>query len=102
MQKEMTLPERMMYFRAEHNLTQEDLGELCGLAGVTICNVENGSNPSKMTRIKIELALKKGEAENAVVNQQDKSVQELPQNVPTEICGESGTDTESGSIGNGQ
>ena len=99
---EKTLSERMMYFRAEHNLTQEDLGKLCGLAGVTICNVENGSNPSKMTRIKIELALKKGEAENAVVNQQDKSVQELPQIFPTEICGESGTDTESGSTGNGQ
>ena len=102
MQKEMTLPERMIYFRAEHNLTQEDLGKLCGLAGVTICNVENGSNPSKMTRIKIELALKKGEAENAVVNQQDKSVQELPQNVPTEICGDVTADTESGSTGNGQ
>lgn len=99
---EKTLSERMMYFRAEHNLTQEDLGKLCGLAGVTICNVENGSNPSKMTRIKIELALKKGEAENAVVNQQDKSVQELPQNVSVEVCGDVRADTESGSTGNGQ
>ena len=102
MQKEMTLPERMMYFRAEHNLTQEDLGKLCGLAGVTICNVENGSNPSKMTRIKIELALKKGEVENEVVNQQDKDVQIMQENVPVEVCEELRADTESGSIGDGQ
>ena len=99
---EKTLPERMMYFRAEHNLTQEDLGKLCGLAGVTICNVENGSNPSKMTRIKIELALKKGEAENAVVNQQDKNIQVVQENVPVEVCGDVRADTESGSIGDGQ
>lgn len=101
MQKEMTLPERMVYFRAIHNITQEDFGKLCGLAGVTICNIENGSNPSKRARIRIEMVLKAGET-NEVVSQQDKSVQELPQNVPIEICGESGTDTESGSIGNGQ
>lgn len=101
MQKEMTLPERMVYFRAIHNITQEDFGKLCGLAGVTICNIENGSNPSKRARIRIEMVLKAGET-NEVVSQQDKSVQELPQNVPTEICGESGTDTESGSTGNGQ
>lgn len=101
MQKEMTLPERMVYFRAIHNITQENLGKLCGLAGVTICNIENGSNPSKRARIRIEMVLKAGET-NEVVNQQDKSVQELPQNVSVEVCGESGTDTESGSIGNGQ
>lgn len=101
MQKEMTLPERMVYFRAIHNITQEDFGKLCGLAGVTICNIENGSNPSKRARIRIEMVLKAGET-NEVVNQQDKNIQELPQNVPTEICGESGTDTESGSIGDGQ
>lgn len=101
MQKEMTLPERMVYFRAIHNITQEDFGKLCGLAGVTICNIENGSNPSKRARIRIEMVLKAGE-KNEVVSQQDKSVQELPQNVSVEVCGESGTDTESGSIGNGQ
>lgn len=101
MQKEMTLPERMVYFRAIHNITQEDFGKLCGLAGVTICNIENGSNPSKRARIRIEMVLKAGET-NEVVSQQDKSVQELPQNVSVEVCGESGTDTESGSIGNGQ
>lgn len=102
MQKEMTLPERMVYFRAIHNITQEDFGKLCGLAGVTICNIENGSNPSKRARIRIEMVLKKAGETNEVVNQQDKSVQELPQNVPTEICGELRADTESGSIGNGQ
>ena len=101
MQKEMTLPERMVYFRAIHNITQEDFGKLCGLAGVTICNIENGSNPSKRARIRIEMVLKAGET-NEVVSQQDKNIQELPQNVPTEICGESGTDTESGSTGDGQ
>lgn len=101
MQKEMTLPERMVYFRAIHNITQEDFGKLCGLAGVTICNIENGSNPSKRARIRIEMVLKAGET-NEVVNQQDKDVQIMQENVPTEICGESGTDTESGSTGNGQ
>ena len=101
MQKEMTLPERMVYFRAIHNITQEDIGKLCGLAGVTICNIENGSNPSKRARIRIEMVLKAGET-NEVVNQQDKDVQIMQENVPTEICGESGTDTESGSTGNGQ
>ena len=101
MQKEMTLPERMVYFRAIHNITQEDFGKLCGMAGVTICNIENGSNPSKRARIRIEMVLKAGET-NEVVSQQDKNIQVMQENVPTEICGESGTDTESGSIGNGQ
>lgn len=101
MQKEMTLPERMVYFRAIHNITQEDFGKLCGLAGVTICNIENGSNPSKRARIRIEMVLKAGET-NEVVNQQDKNIQVMQENVPTEICGESGTDTESGSTGDGQ
>lgn len=101
MQKEMTLPERMVYFRAIHNITQEDFGKLCGLAGVTICNIENGSNPSKRARIRIEMVLKAGET-NEVISQQDKNIQVMQENVPTEVCGESGTDTESGSIGNGQ
>lgn len=101
MQKETTLPERMVYFRAIHNITQEDFGKLCGLAGVTICNIENGSNPSKRARIRIEMVLKAGET-NEVISQQDKNIQVMQENVPTEICRESGTDTKSGSIGNGQ
>ena len=101
MQKEMTLPERMVYFRAIHNITQEDFGKLCGLAGVTICNIENGSNPSKRARIRIEMALKAGET-NEVISQQDKNIQVMQENVSVEVCGESGTDTESGSTGNGQ
>ena len=101
MQKEMTLPERMVYFRAIHNITQEDFGKLCGLAGVTICNIENGSNPSKRARIRIEMVLKAGET-NEVVNQQDKNIQVMQENVPTEICGYVTADTESGSTGDGQ
>lgn len=101
MQKEMTLPERMVYFRAIHNITQEDFGKLCGLAGVTICNIENGSNPSKRARIRIEMVLKAGET-NEVVNQQDKNIQVMQENVPVEVCGELRADTESGSIGDGQ
>lgn len=101
MQKEMTLPERMVYFRAIHNITQEDFGKLCGLAGVTICNIENGSNPSKRARIRIEMVLKAGET-NEVVSQQDKNIQVMQENVPVEVCGDVRTDTESGSIGNGQ
>ena len=101
MQKEMTLPERMVYFRAIHNITQGDFGKLCGLAGVTICNIENGSNPSKRARIRIEMVLKAGET-NEVVSQQDKNIQVMQENVPVEVCGDVRTDTESGSIGNGQ
>ena len=101
MQKEMTLPEKMVYFRAIHNITQEDFGKLCGLAGVTICNIENGSNPSKRARIRIEMVLKAGET-NEVVSQQDKNIQVVQENVPVEVCGESGTNTERGSIGDGQ
>ena len=101
MQKEMTLPERMVYFRAIHNITQEDFGKLCGLAGVTICNIENGSNPSKRARIRIEVVLKAGET-NEVVSQQDKNIQVVQENVPVEVCGELRADTESGSIGDGQ
>lgn len=101
MQKEMTLPERMVYFRAIHNITQEDFGKLCGLAGVTICNIENGSNPSKRARIRIEMVLKAGET-NEVVSQQDKNIQVVQENVPVEVCGELRADTESGSIGDGQ
>ena len=101
MQKEMTLPERMVYFRAIHNITQEDFGKLCGLAGVTICNIENGSNPSKRARIRIEMVLKAGET-NEVVSQQDKNIQVMQENVPVEVCGDVRTDTESGSTGNGQ
>lgn len=101
MQKEMTLPERMVYFRAIHNITQEDFGKLCGLAGVTICNIENGSNPSKRARIRIEMVLKAGET-NEVVNQQDKDIQVVQENVPVEVCGELRADTESGSTGDGQ
>lgn len=94
MQKEMTLPERMVYFRAIHNITQEDFGKLCGLAGVTICNIENGSNPSKRARIRIEMVLKAGET-NEVVNQQDKNIQVVQENVPVEVCGDVRADTES-------
>lgn len=101
MQKEMTLPERMVYFRAIHNITQEDFGKLCGLAGVTICNIENGSNPSKRARIRIEMVLKAGET-NEVVNQQDKNIQVMQENVPVEVCGDVRADTESGSTGDGQ
>lgn len=101
MQKEMTLPERMVYFRAIHNITQEDFGKLCGLAGVTICNIENGSNPSKRARIRIEMVLKAGET-NEVVNQQDKNIQVVQENVPVEVCGDVRADTESGSTGDGQ
>lgn len=98
---EKTLSERMVYFRAIHNLTQEQFGGLCGLAGVTICNIENGSNPSKRARIRIEMVLKAGET-NEVVNQQDKNIQVMQENVPVEVCGDVRADTESGSTGDGQ
>lgn len=97
----MTLAEKMMWYRAKHSLTQQQFADMCGLSKMTICQIETGvQKPSKITQMKILIVL--GGNTNEVINKQDKSVQELPQNVSVEVCGESGTDTESGSTGNGQ
>lgn len=52
--KDNVLIEKMLDYRAKHNISQVKLAELCNVSQQTICNVENGVQaPSKLTRKKI-------------------------------------------------
>lgn len=98
----MTLAERMMWYRAKNGLSQQELADLCGLSKMTICQIEKGNQiPSKITQMKILLTIG-GERTNEVISQQNKNVQSLPSDVQVEVCGDVRTDTESGSVGDGQ
>ena len=98
----MTLAENMMWYRAKANLTQQELADLCGLSKMTICQIEKGNQiPSKITQMKIMLAIG-GERTNEIINQQNQNIQSLPSDVQVEVCGDVGTDTEDGSVGDGQ
>ena len=56
------LSERMLDYRAKHNLSAEKFAEKCKLTLVTIYNIENGKQaPSKMTLRKILNVIEKGE-----------------------------------------
>ena len=56
----MSLQERMIEYRAKHNLSQKELGDLCGVSMQTINSVENDiQEPSKLTVAKIELVVGK-------------------------------------------
>lgn len=97
----MTLADRMMWYRAKNGLSQENLADLCGLSKMTICQIEKGKQiPSKITQMKIMLAI--GGRTNEIINQQDKDIQSVPSDVQVEVCGDVRTDTESGSVGDGQ
>ena len=97
----MTLAEKMMWYRAKNGLTQQELADLCGLSKMTICQIEKGNQiPSKITQMKIMLAI--GGRTNEVISQQNKNVQSLPSDVQVEVCGDVRTDTEGGSVGDGQ
>ncbi len=55
----MTLIERMIEYRAKHNLSQSELADKCNLSTMTVNAIERGyQNPSKITLAKIELILK--------------------------------------------
>lgn len=48
------LIEKMLDYRARHNLSQKKLATLCNVTEPTICNIENGiQEPSKLTKQKI-------------------------------------------------
>ena len=48
------LRQKMLDYRAMHNISQQKLAELCKLTPQTVCNIENGvQNPSKLTKQKI-------------------------------------------------
>lgn len=97
----MTLAEKMMWYRAKNGLTQQELADLCGLSKMTICQIEKGNQiPSKITQMKIMLAI--GGRTNEVISQQNQNIQSLPSDVQVKVCGDVRTDTESGSVGDGQ
>lgn len=48
------LREKMLDYRARHDVSQVRLAELCKVTPQTICNIENGvQEPSKLTKQKI-------------------------------------------------
>jgi DNA-binding XRE family transcriptional regulator len=48
------LREKMLDYRARHNISQVRFAELCQLTPQTVCNIENGiQEPSKLTKQKI-------------------------------------------------
>ena len=53
-----TLGEQIRQYRGEHNLTQVEFAELCGVGFLTILNIEKGrSNPKANTEVKIKKVL---------------------------------------------
>ena len=56
--KQKTLGEQIRQYRGEHNLTQVEFAELCGVGFLTILNLEKGrSNPKANTEVKIKKVL---------------------------------------------
>lgn len=55
MSKELdVLRQKMLDYRAKHNISQQRFAELCKLTTQTVCNIENGiQEPSKLTKQKI-------------------------------------------------
>ena len=48
------LRQKMLDYRAKHNISQQKFAELCKLTVQTVCNIENGvQEPSKLTKQKI-------------------------------------------------
>lgn len=51
---------KMLEYRAKHNLSQAKFGELCGITTQTVNAIENGlQSPSKLTETKIKLVIEK-------------------------------------------
>ena len=58
---EKMLSDKMVEYRAKHNLTQKQLAELCGLTAQTIVKAEQGKPLTRLTAKKIELKIKEEE-----------------------------------------
>ena len=53
-----TLAERILEYRAKHNISAREFAKKCKLSLQTIYSIENGvQTPSKITRLKIENVL---------------------------------------------
>ena len=59
----MTLKDRIIQYRAKHNVSQEDFANLCQVNVMTINSIETGKrkNPTQLTKAKIEMVLRKDE-----------------------------------------
>ena len=56
-----TLAERILEYRAKHDMSAKEFAEKCKLSLQTVYSIENGlQNPGKITRLKIENVLKEG------------------------------------------
>lgn len=54
-----TLAERILEYRAKHDMSAKEFAMKCKLSLQTIYSIENGlQNPSKITKLKIEKVLK--------------------------------------------
>lgn len=61
----MTLQEKIVRYRARHNLTQRQFGELIGVTKQTVYGIENGlQDPSKMTMMRIDILFEKENEQN--------------------------------------
>lgn len=58
---EKMLSEKMVEYRAKHNLTQKKLAELCGITVQTVIKAEQGKPLTRLTAKKIELKIKEEE-----------------------------------------
>lgn len=57
-----TLAERILEYRAKHNISAREFAKMCKLSLQTVYSIENGvQTPSKITRLKIENVLKENE-----------------------------------------
>lgn len=60
-----SLADRILAYRAKHDISAKDFAALCKLSTQTVYSIENGwQHPSKLTRLKIENVLKEKEKEN--------------------------------------
>lgn len=58
----MSLRERILQYRARHNMSQEDFANKCQVNVMTINTVETGKRkPTPLTVAKIEMVLRKDE-----------------------------------------
>ena len=54
-----TFAEKILEYRARHNISAREFAKMCKLSLQTIYSIENGvQTPSKITRLKIENVLK--------------------------------------------
>ena len=61
----MSLKDRIIRYRAKHNVSQKEFAEMCQVDVMTINKIETekSTNPTQLTKAKIEMILRKDEEE---------------------------------------